>query len=87
MDSYVRNCLFYWRDNERGGFVVTADNKWVAQLDGYAIVPIEHYNTLIEGTPLQKRSGSDLADLCTDPALGNEYREHESLARPVVTDS
>ena len=45
-DSYVRNCLLMGREEDSSLFSVTGDGQWLATLDRYAIVPIEHYDEI-----------------------------------------
>lgn len=49
--SYVRNCILQRRDNDRSDqlFTIAHDGShMVTKLDGYAIVPREHYELCLK---------------------------------------
>ena len=53
MESYVTECLINPRESDEQLFTITESGEVVARLKGYAIVPIEQYNELIQQLQLE----------------------------------
>lgn len=53
-EGFIRNCYLRGRESDSGPLVTTtSDGEIIPRLDGYAIVPMEHYMSLL---PIEERA-------------------------------
>ncbi len=53
IESYVKNCFLFPRQNESHLFTVIPERGTFAHLDGYAIIPLEEYEKITQPQQLE----------------------------------